>query len=84
MLNKILQVIIRTKMLQGIARLIMALQLMPRQAVEFFSFLFKEELAVCLFQNRKQQFKLNLNKQLKQLMWSQELEQRDLDQLESQ
>jgi hypothetical protein len=68
MLNKILQVIIRTKMLQGIARLIMALQQMPRQAVEFFSFLFKEELEVYLFQNRKQQFKLNLNKQLKQLM----------------
>lgn len=68
MLNKILQVIIRTKMLQGIARLIMALQLMPRLAVEFFSFLFKEELEVYLFQNRKQQFKLNLNKQLKQLM----------------
>jgi hypothetical protein len=68
MLNKILQVIIRIKMLQGIARLIMALQLMPRLAVEFFSFLFKEELAVYLFQNRKQQFKLNLNKQLKQLM----------------
>jgi hypothetical protein len=55
-------------MLQEIARLIMALQQMPRQAVEFFSFLFKEELEVYLFQNRKQQFKLNLNKQLKQLM----------------
>jgi hypothetical protein len=55
-------------MLQGIARLIMVLQLMPRLAVEFFSFPFKEELAVYLFQNRKQQFKLNLNKQLKQLM----------------
>jgi hypothetical protein len=35
---------------------------MPRQAAEYFSFHFREELAVCLFQNRMLQFKLNLNK----------------------
>jgi hypothetical protein len=70
MLNKILQVTIRTKMLQEIARLT-TLQIMVKQMVEYFSFHFREEPAVCLFQNRKLQFKLNLNKRLKQLMWFQ-------------
>jgi hypothetical protein len=81
--NKIRQVTIRTKMLQEIAKLTTH-HLMARQAEEYFSFHFKEELAVCLFQNRKLQFKLNLNKQLKQLMWFQELELRDLEELELQ
>jgi len=45
------------------------LQIMPRQMVEYFSFHFREEPAVCLFQNSKLKFKLNLNKRLKQLMW---------------
>ncbi len=68
-------------MRQEIARLI-TLQILPRQMVEYFSFHFKEELAVCLFQNRKLQFKLNLNKQLKQLMWFRVSELRDPEQLE--
>jgi len=50
--------------------------------VEYFSFHFREELAVYLFQNRKLQFKLNLNKQLKQLMWFRGLALRDPEQLE--
>ena len=68
-------------MRQEIARLT-TLQIMHRQMVEYFSFHFREELAVYLFQNRKLQFKLNLNKQLKQIMWFRGLALRDPEQLE--
>lgn len=66
-----------------IVRLITKLQ-MVKLVVEYFSSHFKEELVVCLFQNRMLQFKLNLNKQLKQLMWFQESVLKGLEVLELQ
>lgn len=70
--NRTPQVTTKIRMQPGIAKLTTMLPVVRLLAAEFSSSLFKGGPAVCQFQNRTLQFKLNLNKLPKVPMWFRE------------
>ena len=69
--NRIPQVTTKTKMQRETAKQTTRVPMVRLLVVVCFSSLFKEEPAVCLFRNKRLQFKLNLNKLPRVPMWFQ-------------